>query len=173
MRRALGVVLWAALVAMPRPAHGQNSGGISVDAEVIAVGMTVTKPSDLNFGQVTKGIATSVLPTDAGAGEWQALGNKNANVQITFTLPTQLTNIQALPGSTMPITFSATSARWRRDVNNASGGAAFNPAVGTTGRFGPTSNPSLYIWVGGTVTPAGNAKPGVYVGNVIVSLVYL
>ena len=117
MRRALGVVLWAALVAMPRSAHGQNSGGISVAAEVIAVGMTVTKPSDLNFGQVTKGIATSVLPTDAGAGEWQALGNKNANVQITFPLPTQLTNIQALPGSTMPITFSATSARWRRDVN--------------------------------------------------------
>jgi len=67
----------------------------------------------------------------------------------------------------------ATSARWRRDVKNASGGAAFNPAVGTTGRFGPTSNPSLYIWVGGTVTPAANAKPGVYVGNVIVSLVYL
>ena len=73
----------------------------------------------------------------------------------------------------MPITFSTTAARWRRDVNNAAGATAFNPAVGTTGKFGPTANPSLYVWIGGTVTPAANAKPGVYVGNVIVSLVYL
>lgn len=172
-RRALAVGLLVGLAAIPRAARGQNSGGIPVDATVIGVGMTITTLRDLAFGQVTKGIATSVLPTDAGAGEWQVLGNKNAFTQITFTLPTQLSNIQALPGSTMPITFSATSARWRRDLNNPSGATAFNPAVGTTGRFGPATNATLYIWIGGTVSPAAGAKPGVYVGNVVVSLVYL
>jgi len=47
-------------------------------------------------------------------------GSSNAFVIISFTLPTQLTNIQALPGSTMPITFSAVSAIWRRATNNPS-----------------------------------------------------
>ena len=172
-RRALAVGLLVGLAAIPRAARGQNSGGISAAAEVLGVGMTISTLRNLDFGQVTKGIATSVLPVDASAGEWQVLGNKNAFALITFTLPTQLTNVQALPGSTMPISFGATSALWRRDTNNPSGATAFNPAVGTTGRFGPTANPSLYIWIGGTVTPAATVKPGVYVGNVIVSLVYL
>src|SRR5205807_3937595 len=121
----------------------------------------------------TKGVATTVQPTDAGAGEWQIIGNKNAFAQITFTLPTLLTNVQALPGSAMPIAFGVTAARWRRSTNDPAGATPFDPAAGIVGRFGPNPNPIIYIWIGGTVNPAGTAKPGVYVGNVIVSLVYL
>jgi len=121
---------------------------------------------------VIKGVPTTVLPTAATAGEWQVTGSSNAFVIISFTLPTLLTNIQALPGSTMPITFSAVSAIWRRATNNPVGGTIFNPATGAVGRLGPTANPNMYIWIGGTVNPAAAAKPGIYQGNVIVSLIY-
>ena len=103
----------------------------------------------------------------------QVVGNGNAFVTIAFTLPTQLTNIQAAPGSTMPTSFGATSALWRRANNNPAGATAFNPALGTVGRFGPPADPTLYIWIGGTVNPAPTAKPGIYQGTVILSLTYL
>ena len=171
--KARAALIAVAVAFSPRGTSAQNSGGIGVDAEVIGNGMTITTLRDLAFGSVVKGVATTVAPTAAGAGQWQVTGNKNAFAQITFTLPTQLINIQALPGSAMPITFGAGTALWRRDVNNPTGATAFDPATGTTGRFGPTVNPTLYIWIGGTVSPAANTKPGVYVGTVIVSLVYL
>jgi len=139
---------------------------------VVTVGMTITTLRDLNFGTVIKGVPTTVLPAAATAGEWQVTGSSNAFVIISFTLPTLLTNIQALPGSTMPITFSGVSAIWRRATNNPVGGAIFNPAAGAVGRFGPPANPNMYVWVGGTVNPAATAKPGIYQGNVVVSLIY-
>jgi len=145
---------------------------VSADAVVVTVGMTIATLRDLNFGTVIKGVATTVLPTAATAGAWQVTGSSNAFVIMSFTLPTQLTNIQALPGSTMPITFSATSARWNRAINNPAAGAAFNPAIGIVGRLGPPPNPNMYIWLGGTVNPAAAAKPGIYQGTVVVSLLY-
>jgi len=139
---------------------------------VVTVGMTIATLQDLNFGTVIKGVPTTVLPTAATAGEWQVTGSSNAFVIISFTLPLQLTNIQALPGSTMPITFSGVSAIWRRATNNPVGGTIFNPATGAVGRFGPAANPNMYVWLGGTVNPAPTAKPGIYQGNVVVSLIY-
>jgi len=150
----------------------QSGASVSADAVVVTVGMTITTLRDLNFGTVIKGVPTTVLPTAATAGEWQVTGSSNAFVIISFTLPTQLTNIQALPGSTMPIAFSGVSAIWRRATINPVGGTIFNPAAGAVGRFGPPANPNMYVWVGGTVNPAATAKPGIYQGTVIVSLIY-
>lgn len=166
-------VLTLALAAiLPIGGAAQASTSVTADAVVVTTGMTVTTLSDLAFGSVIKGVATTVLPTAATAGEWQVSGSANAFVVISFTLPTTLTNIQALPGSTMPIAFNATSARWNRANNNAASATAFDPAGGAVGRLGPPPNPNLYIWIGGTVNPALTAKPGIYQGNVIVSLIY-
>ena len=153
-------------------AAAQAGSSVLADAVVVTVGMTVATLHDLNFGSVIKGVPTTVLPTAANAGEWQISGSANAFVIVSFTLPTQLTNIQALPGSTMPIAFSGVSAIWRRSTNNPVGGTVFNPAIGAVGRLGPPPNFNMYIWIGGTVTPALAAKPGIYQANVIVSLVY-
>jgi len=169
VKRAL---LLAACVTISARGEAQSGASVSADAVVVTVGMTIATLRDLNFGTVIKGVATTVLPTAATAGAWQVTGNSNAFVIISFTLPTQLTNIQALPGSTMPIIFSATSARWNRATNNPAAGAAFNPAIGIVGRLGPPPNPNLYIWLGGTVNPAAAAKPGIYKGTVVVSLLY-
>jgi hypothetical protein len=166
------ILLLVVGLGLPGRAAAQSGAFVAADAVVVTVGMTIATLRDLNFGTVIKGAATTVLPTAATAGEWQITGSANAFVIISFTLPTLLTNIQALPGSTMPITFSATSARWNRANNNAAAGTAFNPATGAVGRFGPPPNPTMYIWLGGTVNPAAAAKPGIYQGNVVVSLIY-
>ena len=171
MRRRL-VLSLGLLAAAAQPLVGQNAATVSADAIVVTVGMTIATLSQLNFGSVPKGVATTVAPNQAAAGEWQVTGNGNAFVNISFTLPTQLINIQAQPGSTMPIAFNATSALWRRATNNPAGATTFNPNVGTVGRIGPPANPTMYIWIGGTVTPAAAAKPGIYQGTVIVSLSY-
>ncbi len=166
-------VLVAVLLALaPRLQAQGGSSFVAADAVVVTTGMTIATMRDLNFGTVIKGVATTVAPAAATAGEWQVSGSANAFVVISFTLPTTLTNIQALPGSTMPIAFNATSAIWRRSTNNPAGGNVFNPAVGDVGRLGPPPNFSMFIWLGGTVNPAPTAKPGIYQGNVVVSLIY-
>jgi Domain of unknown function (DUF4402) len=170
--RGGGLLLLGLLVARPVLSQGVT-GSVGIDATVIGPALTVTTLSNLDFGSVLKGVATTVQPTAAGAGAWQVQGSKNADVSITFVLPAVLTNIQALPGSTMPVSFGATSARWNRATNNVAGAAAFDPSAGTTGKLGPTANPFLYIWIGGTVSPAAAAKPGVYTGTIIVTIAYL
>ena len=167
-----GLLLLGLLV--PRAGLSQGVGGsVAIDANVIGQALTVTTLSNLNFGSVPKGVATTVQPTAAGAGAWQIQGSKNADVSVTFVLPALLTNIQALPGSTMPVSFGATSARWNRATNNVAGATAFDPSGGTTGKLGPPANPYIYLWIGGTVTPAATAKPGVYTGTIIVTIAYL
>ena len=162
----------ALCVGLAARAAAQAGSSVSADAVVVTVGMTISTLRDLNFGTVIKGVPSTILPTAVNAGEWQVSGSANAFVIVSFTLPTQLTNIQALPGSTMPIAFSGVSAIWRRSTNNPVGGTVFNPAIGAVGRLGPPPNFNMYIWIGGTVSPAAAAKPGIYGGNVILSLVY-
>jgi spore coat protein U-like protein len=168
-------VIAAGLVAAPWRglACQGNSAPLTARAQVLSGPIAVNRLRDLTFGTVTRGVATTVATNAPGAGEWQVTGSPNARVNMTFTLPTLLTNIQAAPGSTMPITFLNNSGRWRRANNNPNGGNQFNPAVGANGRLGPTANPTLYIWLGGRVTPAANAKPGIYSGTVIVTLIYI
>ena len=166
------ILLLTVSLGLPGRLTAQSGGTISADAVVVTAGMTIATLQELNFGTVIKGVPATVLPTAATAGAWQVTGSSNAFVIIRFTLPTQLTNIQALPGSTMPITFGLTSARWNRANNNPAVGTPFSPAIGAVGRFGPPPNPNMYIWLGGTVNPPAAAKPGIYQGTVVVSLLY-
>jgi len=163
-RAVVRVGALVALVLVARAGRAQGvSGQVGIDAEVIGQGMAITSLRNLNFGTVIKGVPSAVLPTDAAAGEWQVQGNKNATVSIVFTLP----------GSTMPIAFGPTAALWNRGTNTVAGATPFDPTAGTTGKFGPPANPYIYLWIGGTVTPAATAKPGIYTGTIIVSIAYL
>jgi hypothetical protein len=76
-------------------------------------------------------------------------------------------------GLATAIAFGTAAARWRRASDDPTSGVAFNPAVGATGRFGPAPNPTLHIWLGGTVSPAAAQLPGIYTGTVVVQLAYL
>lgn len=161
------------LMTLGAPAGAQTpTGSVASSALVVTGTITLNVLRNLDFGQVPMGVPTTVAPTAANASMVQALGSANAFVDIAFTLPSVLTNIQAAPGTTMPISFGATSARWRRANNNPAGGTPFNPALGATGRFGPPPNPTLYIWLGGQVTPAVSQTPGIYTGTVVITLQY-
>lgn len=167
-------LLALAVVGAIRCARAQApSGQIGASAVLVNVGMTITTLRNLDFGTVPKGVPTTVDPAGASSGAWQVTGTANALVSIAFTLPANLNNTQAVPGVTLPVSFGGTAARWRRSVNDPAGATAFDPSVGTTGRFGPPPNPTLYVWLGGTVSPAAGQLPGIYTNNVIVTLAYL
>ena len=171
MRRLL---LPALLALVPGSLGAQSfSTTIPVNAMIVGNGITITSLADLDFGVVTRGVPATVLPTSANAGRWEVVGTANAFVNISFTLPALLPNTQALPGITMPISFSVTSARWRRGNPGVGAATPFNPNVGTTGRLGPPPRPELYLWLGGTVSPSASQAPGVYVGNIVVTISYL
>jgi hypothetical protein len=170
-RRAWSLALAASLGAAP--AAAQAPGLIAAGAVVVTAGMTITSLRDLAFGSVPRGVPTTVPPVAANAGAWRAAGSGNAFVSITSTLPTTLRNTQAVPGVTLPIGLDATSARWRRANSDPAGATPFSPAAGTTGRFGPPPNPTLYIGIGGTVTPSAAQLPVIDTGTLIVQLAYL
>jgi len=60
----------------------------------------------------------------------------------------------------------------RASAQTPTGAVTADAVVVTVGRIGPPANPNMYIWIGGTGSPAAAAKPGIYRGNVILSLVY-
>jgi hypothetical protein len=173
MTRAPAILLALAVLSAPGVSAQAPMGQVGADALVVTVGMTLTPLRHLEFGSIPLGVPTTVLPTAANAGEWEVIGAGNAFVSISFTLPAALSNTQAVPGVTMPIVFAGTGALWRRAVNDPAGATVFNPLVGATGRFGPPSNPTLYIWVGGTVLPTPTQLPGIYTGTVVLQLAYL
>jgi hypothetical protein len=152
-------------------AQGSTAVG-TARATVVTANIVVNGLSDLDFGTVLGGVATTVLPTDATAGSFLVTGNPNAFITMTFTLPTVLTNVTGPPGTTLPISFGPTSARWLRQQNNPAAGNPFDPSVVTVGRLGPPPRPFTYVWLGGTVTPAPGQANGLYTGTVVLTVIY-
>jgi len=171
MNRLLAVLLMV-LVPGSVAAQGQSTTS-DVTALVIGGPITFVVSQNLDFATVTRGVPKTVAYGTAAAGKVQVTGSSNAFAQIQFTLPTQLPNIQALPGINMPISFGPGSAAWNRDQDNPGAATSFNPAFSTVGRFGPPPRPYLYVYLGGTVNPSLTQAPGIYQGTIILTITYL
>jgi spore coat protein U-like protein len=172
MKRLL-VALLIAIAPASAAAQGRSST-TSVTVLVAGAAITFTNLQDLDFGTVTRGVPATVVQNTAAAAKVRVAGSANAFTQIRFTLPTQLPNIQAVPGINLPITFAANSARWRRSNDSPGGGTVFNPAVGVNNaRFGNGANPYFYVYLGGTVSPSATQAPGIYQGTIILTITYL
>jgi len=172
--RRLGLL--AALLALAPAALAAQGTSINgtITALVAGVPITFLNLQDLNFGTVTRGVPRTIAQNTAAAGKVRVAGTPNAFTQIRFTLPTQLPNIQALPGINMPISFAANAARWRRSTDAPTGGRIFNPAVGVNNaRFGGAARPYFFVYLGGTVTPSATQAPGIYQGTIILTITYL
>lgn len=171
--RLLLTALLLCLAPAAAAAQGANST-TPITALVVGGPITFVNLQELNFGIVPRGAATTVVQNTAAAGKVRVAGTANAYTQIRFTLPSQIPNIQAVPGITMPISFPANSARWRRTNDNPNGGTIFNPAVGVNNaRFGGNANPYFFVYLGGTVTPSPTQAPGIYQGTIILTITYL
>lgn len=161
------------LAGLPAASGAAQSGTSSIAASAFMLGtpLAIAGQGDLDFGLVLGGTPKTVLPTAPTAGKWVVTGEKNARVLISFTLPAALAH-QSLGGVTLPVGFPAGSARWRRRTDDPAGATAFDPAVGATGMLGPPVEPLLYIWLGGTVTPAALQPGGSYSAVVVATVAY-
>jgi hypothetical protein len=143
--------------------HAQvNSNTIQATADV-QTPINVTPLSDLDFGAVLPGVPKAVAVTDLTAGSFQVDGLASANVNLTFTLPTNLAN----GGNNLPI------GSWTGEhtASAVPSGSNFTPSATPT----PTvigAGSSLYVFLGATVSPASSQAAGVYTGTVAMTVDY-
>lgn len=143
------LVLVTALFAV-RPAAGQ-------------VGITPIR--DLAFGAVIVGVPTSIGPNHpTRSGQFRITAPPNAKVQMRFTLPDELLGPA---GAQLPITFGSGDAS---AVGNAPGStpSTFNPKATRNPQF--QGSTAYNVFIGGTVTPAGNQRPGNYAATITLTL---
>jgi hypothetical protein len=139
-----------------------QSATIQATATVLSA-ITVTG-TNLAFGNVTPGVNKTIAITDAGAGVFAVTKAAASSVALTFTLPTVLNGPSA---STMPI--GTWTGGWNTS-NSAAGATAFTPSATAT-NVGSTGN--IWVFVGGTVSPAGAQTAGAYTANVSMQVAYL
>ena len=152
----------AATVVAASNASAQ-SANINVTANVFQA-ITVTAGTNLAFGNVFPGINKTVLTTDAGAGRWDATGQASANVNMTFTLPTNLVN----GGNNLAI---STWTGCRDGDNTVAGCTSFTPSGSATAAvFG--AGGVLTVWIGATVAPTPTQAAGAYTTTATLTLAY-
>lgn len=142
--------------------HAQ-SATIQATAQVLSA-ITVTG-TNLAFGNVTPGVNKTVAITDAGAGQFTVTKAAASSVALTFTLPTVLNS----GGNTLPI--GTWTGGWNNTANSAAGATGFTPSAAAA--TVPSGGANLWVWVGGTVSPAGAQAAGAYQGNVTMQVAYL
>lgn len=126
--------------------------------------ITVTGARNLDFGTVFPGVAKSIPVANANSGRFDLTGQNSGNVNVTFTLPTNLTS----GANTLPI---GTWTGCHNATNATAGCTAFTPSASASAMaFSGTG--SLFVWVGGTVTPAAAQAAGSYTGTVALTVSY-
>lgn len=148
--------------ALGTSALSAQSATIQVTATVLSQ-ITITGTS-LVFGNVTPGVSKTVLSSAAAAGTFTITAAANAGVQLSFTLPANLTS----GANTMPI------GTWtgRYNPNNVQASAiAFTPSASAQNAT-VSAVSKLYVWIGATVTPAAAQAAGAYTGSIVMNVVY-
>jgi len=170
IRRVVTAALIAAATALAfvHEARGQSAAinaTVLVDPTALAIGQL----RSLLFGNVTPGTPVTVDGRNASAGQFEVQGTRNAEVAITMTLPTQLST----GFWTMPISFGPTSGCWRRQTGqNACTYWDPNTVLVQRVRNNPVPNNHLWVWIGGTVSPAAAQHSGVYTASIGLTVVY-
>ena len=112
---------------------------------------------------VFPGVNKAVLLPDAGAGRFDVTGQASTPVNLAFTsLPTNLAN----GGNNLPVAFSS----GYNTANSAAGATSFAPGSGASTSLSGTG--ALFVFLGGTVTPAVNQAAGTYTGTVTLQVTY-
>jgi hypothetical protein len=143
-------------------ARAQNAN-IQALANVYAA-IVVTAGNDLDFGNVFPGVPKTVATGDASAGTFSATGEANGPINLTFTLPAQLTS----GGDNMPI--NAWTGCHDSD-NTHAGCTAFVPSGAPTGASFSGAG-QIWLWIGATVTPAANQAAGAYTATITLQIDY-
>jgi hypothetical protein len=156
----------AAILSLAGSSAQAQSANITATATVFQA-MTVTGARTLDFGTVFPGVAKAIGVAAATSGRFDLTGQNSANVNLTFTLPANLTNT-APTADLMPI------GSWTgctSPTNTTAGCTAFTPSGSATASAYSGSG-ALFVFVGGTVTPAANQVAGTYNGTVTLTAAY-
>lgn len=155
-RLVLGGLL-AGLVLVPA-ARAQGNGGRPLNA---------VSRQTLDFGTMFTGTPSKVSRLDAlRAGQFELRGAKGSEVRVDLGLPAALNGPR---GAKVPLVFAAGDGGYTRDGTIATA-APFDPrsALITT----LSGNGRLYIFLGGTATPAARQSAGTYAGTVTLTIAY-
>ena len=172
MRRSALLVPLAvfAALALTAPGAARAQAQIGVAADISTTALSISQTADLDFGAVVPGIAVTInARTNPAAGLFEIHGNRNAEIAVTMTLPTQLST----GFWTMPISFGATSGCWRRQAPQG-GCTLWDPTTVLVERIRNNNPPNntFFVWIGGTVSPAAAQNPGMYLGSITLSVAY-
>ena len=168
--RSLPLAAFAALALMAPGTAAAQSSLIGVSATISTTALTIAQQADLDFGAVVPGVPVTINPqTSANPGAYVITGNKNSEIAVTMTLPTQLTT----GVWTMPISFGATSGCWRQRTPKA-GCTQYDPNNTLVARIRNSNPPNntFHVWIGATVSPSGTQHTGMYLGTITASVVY-
>ncbi len=152
----------AAFLSLATVAQAQ-SANINATATVFQA-MTVTGARDLDFGNVFPGVAKAVAVSAATSGRFDLTGQASANVDLTFTLPANLTS----GANNLPI---GTWTGCSNGTNTTTGCTAFTPSAAPSSTAFSGAG-ALFVFVGATVTPAANQAAGNYTGTVTMTAAY-
>ena len=134
----------------------------------LAAQSTVTGIRNLDFGPVIRGVPSAVSPNDPiRSGRFYVRHIINRQVQVRFTLPTQLARVAG--GANMPISFSATDAV-AKGTAPTSNPVTFNPNNAIT--FTLTTSADFFINLGGRVSPAAGQATGAYAGTITLTCTF-
>ncbi|MDZ7631883.1 MAG: DUF4402 domain-containing protein [Gemmatimonadaceae bacterium] len=140
-----------------------QSASIAATATVVTP-ITVTGTAPLAFGNVFQGVDRTIAFSDATSGRFSLTGYLNAQVALTFTLPTVLTS----GANTMPInTYDV-----RRNGTNVTAGATALTVTSGTPVNTNFLNGNLFVFVGGRVQPAAAQAAGSYTGSIVLTAAY-
>lgn len=154
----------ATLLGLTATAGQAQSANITATATVYTA-MTVTGVRALDFGNVFPGVAKSIAVAAATSGQFNLTGQNSANVNLTFTLPTDLVS----GANNLPI--GTWTGYHNTSASASAGGTAFTPsAAATATAFSGTGQ--LFVYVGGTVTPGASQAAGTYTGTVTLTAAY-
>ena len=136
-----------------------------VAAPSVGAQVSITGIRDLTFGPVIVGIPSSVAPSHpTRSGQFRIAAPLGSKLQIRFTLPDELAGPA---GAQLPISFGSNDAM---AVGTAPGSTpmTYNPKATRNPQFQPSTGYDVFI--GGTVTPAGNQRPGSYAATITLTI---
>lgn len=167
VRRVLSALAIVALALSVAPGHAQTSASLGATAELTNTAPATIANQDLDFGAVLPGFPVSVDPRSAPNAGWFTIdGAQGAEVAIQFTLPPLLTAGPEI----MAIAFGPSAGcHVGRFQFLRAACANFDPSQVLTRTIpNPAAFSVVYVWIGGTVTPAAAQAAGNY--RAIISL---
>ncbi len=130
--------------------------------------LTVSGLRNLAFGPVIQGLNSSVPPSDpVKSGQFEFIVPIGSRVRVQFTLPNRL---NGPGGARMNIQFANNDAIALGQAPSSTP-VTFNPRAPQT--FNVVSSNRIWVFLGGTVTPAANQATGNYSNTVTLTVTVL